>query len=50
MGSQLPPGDGTAVAKFIKSIPPIENQVPASTFVPAGPPPAAPAPPPTAAP
>lgn len=37
--SQMTPDDLQAVAAFIKNLPPVENQVPASTFVPAPPPP-----------
>jgi hypothetical protein len=37
--SKMPPEDGQALAAFVKSIPPIANKVPKSTFKPAGPPP-----------
>lgn len=40
--SQLEESDIKAVAAFIKSLPPVKNKVPASTFKPAGPPPGAP--------
>lgn len=41
--SQMPDDDLKVVAKFIKSLPPVKNKVPASTFVPhpPGPPPGA---------
>lgn len=42
--SQLTDADATALATFIKAIPPNDNKVQASTFKPAGPPPGAPPP------
>lgn len=36
--SQLTDEDAQALAAFVKSIPPVANKVPASTFKPAGPP------------
>jgi cytochrome c553 len=39
MWSQLTDEDAGDLARFVKSIPPIVNKVPASTFTPAGPPP-----------
>jgi hypothetical protein len=40
--SQMADADATALAKFIKAVPPIKNKVPKSTFKPAGPPPGPP--------
>jgi cytochrome c553 len=40
--SQLEDSDIKAVAAFIKTLPPVKNKVPASTFKPNGPPPGAP--------
>lgn len=42
--SQMDEGDLKAVAAWVKSIPPVENKVPTSTFKPSGPPPGAGAP------
>ena len=38
--SNLSDDDAKALAAFLKSVPPVVNKVPASTFKPAGPPPA----------
>jgi hypothetical protein len=38
--AQMADEDASAVARFVMTLPPIDNKVPASTFVPAGPPPA----------